>query len=104
MDLGPSHVAFVAEGKVVSTDFCRSLDRKAKALRRYQRRMDRQRRANNPENYNPNGTAKKGHRKWKRSKRQRGTQRQIEEHHRKLGGSKEVSARRAGASSPFLRE
>jgi hypothetical protein len=50
--------------------------------------MDRQRRANNPENYNPNGTAKKGHRKWKRSKRQRGTQRQIEEHHRKLGAQR----------------
>ncbi len=88
MDLGPSHVAVVAAGKVVSTDFCRNLDRKAKALRRFQRRMDRQRRANNPENYNSNGTAKRGRRKCKSSARQRKTQHQVEEHHRKLAAQR----------------
>ena len=88
MDLGPSHVAFVVEGKASSTEFCRGLDRKAKALRRYQRRMDRQRRANNPENYNSNGTAKKGRLPWKSSARQRRTQHQVKEHHRTLAAQR----------------
>ena len=88
MDLGPSHVAFVVEGKASSTEFCRGLDRKEKALRRYQRRMDRQRRANNPENYNSNGTAKKGRLPWKSSARQRRTQHQVKEHHRTLAAQR----------------
>jgi hypothetical protein len=88
MDLGPSHVAFIAEGKAGSTDFCRNLDRKEKALRRFQRRMDRQRRANNPENYNSNGTAKKGRQTWKSSTRQRVTLHQVKEHHRTLAAQR----------------
>jgi hypothetical protein len=88
MDLGPSHVAVVTEGKVDSTEFCRGLDRKAKALRRFQRRMDRQRRANNPENYNSNGTAKNGRRKWKSSTRQHVTLHQVKEHHRTLAAQR----------------
>lgn len=35
--------------------------------------MDRQRRANNPDYYNQNGTAKKGKKKWNNSKRYKKT-------------------------------
>ena len=36
--------------------------------RRLQRKMDRSRRANNPQNYNDDGTVKKGKKTWKKSK------------------------------------
>ena len=70
MDLGPSKVAFVTEGKAESFEFCAGLDRKQAQTRRYQRRIDRQRRAMNPENYNANGTIRKGPKAWAKSKRQ----------------------------------
>ena len=58
LDLGPSQVAVVGEGFVKSIPFCPGLDRSEAARRRYLRKLDRQRRANNPENYRPNGTMK----------------------------------------------
>ncbi|MBE0428023.1 MAG: hypothetical protein IBX72_15455 [Nitrospirae bacterium] len=52
-------------------------------MRILQRKTDRQRRANNPDNYNPDGTIKKGKRlKWKRSKGYIETQAKIRELHR----------------------
>ena len=70
MDLGPSKVAFVTEGKVESFEFCAGLDRRQAQTRCYQRRIDRQRRAKHPENYNTNGTIRKGPKTWDPSKRQ----------------------------------
>jgi hypothetical protein len=58
LDLGPSQVAVVGEGFVKTIPFCPDLDRTETARRRYLRKLDRQRRANNPGNYRPNGTVK----------------------------------------------
>jgi len=76
LDLGPSHVAVVGEGFVKTIPFCPDLDRTEAARRRYQRKLDRQRRANNPDNYRPNGTVKpRSQRKpWRASARQKATQ------------------------------
>lgn len=72
MDLGPSQATLVTEKGIVETiEFCPGLERKAARIRRYQRQVDRQRRAANPGNYNPDGTIRKGRKKWKTLKRQR---------------------------------
>jgi len=72
LDLGPSQVAVVAPGEVRTIPFCPGLDRKESARRRYLRRLDRQRRANNPENYREDGTVlpRSQRKPWKASRAQ----------------------------------
>ena len=48
--------------------FCRELRRDQRRIRRLRRKLDRSRRANNPQNYNPDGTVKKGAKRWKKTK------------------------------------
>ncbi len=76
LDLGPSQVAVVGKDFVKTIPFCPDLDRTEAARRRYLRKLDRQRRANNPGNYRPNGTVKpRSQRKpWQASARQKATQ------------------------------
>ena len=76
LDLGPSQVAVVGEGFVKTIPFCPDLDRVEATRRRYLRKLDRQRRANNPDNYRPNGTVKpRSQRKpWQSSASQKATQ------------------------------
>jgi hypothetical protein len=57
---------------------------KQKEKRKLQRKMDRQRWANNPENYNENGTVKKGKKKWKKSNHYKKTSSEAAELDRKL--------------------
>ncbi|GHO65198.1 hypothetical protein KSC_040900 [Ktedonobacter sp. SOSP1-52] len=87
-DLGPSTLALVPqEGEASLVVFCAQLAPDARAIRRLQRRMDRQRRAGNPENYDEKGRIKKqGHRKlrWKQSKRYQATRRRKAAKERKL--------------------
>lgn len=51
-------------------------------IRRLSRHIDRQRRANNPDNYETDGRCKKGARVWHVSRRQRAAERQLTEHAR----------------------
>jgi hypothetical protein len=64
MDLGPSTIAIVSENTAILKPFCSELKSKEHTTRRYNRMMARQRRANNPHNYEPdfvkNGRKKKG--------------------------------------------
>lgn len=84
LDIGPSTVAGVGENDAYLKLFCSELARKERAIRVFQRKLDRQRRANNPENYSPDGTVKKGPRVWRKSKHYRRTQAELAEIHRKL--------------------
>jgi transposase len=68
LDLGPSTIAVVSDTEVHLKEFASELEFDTRAIRRLQRKMDRSRRANNPDNFNPNGTVKKGKKKWKSSK------------------------------------
>lgn len=68
LDTGPSIIAEISNTEAYLNLFCRELDNTQKEIRVLQRKMDRQRRANNPDNYNPDGTIKKGRKKWKNSK------------------------------------
>jgi putative transposase len=75
IDLGVSTVAIVGDSETIWTTFVDGLESKQKDIRKLQRKMDRQRRANNPDCFNPNGTAKKGKRPHKKSNRYKATAR-----------------------------
>ena len=81
LDLGPSQVTVVSEGLVQTIPFCRDLDRKEAARRRYLRKLDRQRRANNPDNYRENGTIKPRaqRQRWQASRGQERTRKGLAE-------------------------
>jgi transposase len=68
IDIGPSTIAIVSDKECHLKQFASSLDFDAARIRRLQRKMDRSRRANNPDNFNPNGTVKKGKKQWNSSK------------------------------------
>jgi len=82
LDLGPSTIAIVSNESATLKHFCDELKPQRKTIRRQQRKLDRQRRANNPQNYNPDGTAKKGVKRWHFSQRYRHTRQHIAEVHR----------------------
>src|SRR5712692_7775092 len=88
LDLGPSTIAIVPqEGEAQLVPFCEELKPDARAKRRLQRKLDRQRSANNPENYDEKGCIKKqGKRRltWKDSKSYLATRRRLANRERKL--------------------
>jgi hypothetical protein len=87
-DLGPSTIALVPrEAEASLALFCEELIPDEKAVRRLQRKMDRQRRAANPENYDSLGRIKKHSKKrlhWKTSKNYQKTRRSKAAQERKL--------------------
>lgn len=93
IDIGPSTIARVNGVGARLDRFCDELADKEVEIRELQRRLDRSRRANNPGNYNPDGTVKKGRKKWKKSKtylklqaRLAEIQRRLAAHRRSLHG------------------
>lgn len=85
LDLGPSTVAIVGPDKARLKLFCEELEDSKIQERRLLRKIDRQRRANNPCNYNEDGTGKpRGKCKpWVKSNRQRQTEKKLKEVRRK---------------------
>jgi hypothetical protein len=88
LDLGPSTIAIVPrEGTPRLEVFCAELAPDAQAIRRLQRQMDRQRRTNNPDNYDAKGRIKKRGKQrltWNHSKRYQATRRRKATRERKL--------------------
>lgn len=88
LDIGPSTIAIVSrQGEARLDLLCAELAPDARAIRRLQRRMERQRRSKNPENYDAKGRIKKpgkGHLKWKHSKRYLATRQRKATRERKL--------------------
>lgn len=84
LDVGPSTIAVVGDTKAELKQFCSELIPDQKKKRKLQRKLDRSRRATNPENYNENGTVKKGSRKWKKSNRYKALSLDLSETDRKL--------------------
>src|SRR5215469_4639526 len=98
-DLGPSSIALVPrEGEASLTLFCEELVSDEREMRRLQRKMERQRRAANPENYDEQGRIKKHGKKrlhWRNSKnyektrrRQAAKERKLAAHRKSLHGRK----------------
>lgn len=71
IDIGPSTIAIVGEPTARLLLFCAEIKDASKSVRRLQRQIDRQRRANNPDNYNDDGTSKKGKHTGQKSIRQK---------------------------------
>jgi hypothetical protein len=90
LDIGPSTIAAVGEKGALIQAFCPELDPKQKEIIKLQRQLDRQRRANNPDNFNPNGTCKKGV-KWKYSEAMKSTKGKLAEISRKLAAYRKNS-------------
>jgi len=88
LDLGPSTLAIVPrEEEARLVPLCEELRPDARKKRRLERKLDRQRRANNPQNYDEKGRVKKHgkHRlTWKNSKGYLATKRRLAHHERKL--------------------
>ncbi len=88
LDIGLSTIAMVApDAKVASLEvFCGELRSSQQAIRKLQRKTDRQRRLANPANYNDDGTVKKGVKTWHTSARQRQTEVKLADLHRQQAG------------------
>jgi hypothetical protein len=88
LDLGPASIAIVPrEAEANLEPLCAELAPNARAIRRLQRRMDRQRRAANPEHYDEKGRAKKrgkGAPRWKQSRGYQASRRRKAARERKL--------------------
>ena len=85
LDIGPSTLAIVPRtGAADLVTFCEELTPDTREKRRLQRKMDRQRRATNPDNFDEKGRVKKGRLHWKESKRYQATRRQHANTERKL--------------------
>lgn len=76
LDIGPSTIGWVTETEAGLFKFCADVDEPRKLVRRLQRKVDRQRRANNPANFDEKGRARRGC-TWKASTRQQATQAQL---------------------------
>ncbi|MGO8946740.1 MAG: RNA-guided endonuclease TnpB family protein [Ktedonobacterales bacterium] len=87
MDLGPSTIAVTTPSDAHLQRFCAELAQSEHAVRRQERHLARQRRANNPGNYLPNGRVKrgtKGRKHWRVSHRERKTQAHLADRQRRL--------------------
>jgi len=69
LDIGPSTIAAVGGDDAFLVPFCAELEPIERKVLLLQRALDRSRRCTNPENYNSDGTVKKGPKKWNLSKR-----------------------------------
>ena len=85
IDIRPFTIGIVAPEtqKAKLRQFCGELKSYQKEIRRLQRKLDRQRRAKNPDTFNPNGTAQSGKRQWQVSGREKETRRKLSELQRK---------------------
>ena len=92
-DLGPSSIALVPrEGQASLSLFCEELKPEAKAIRRLQRKLERQRRAANPENYDEQGRIKKRGKwglHWKSSQNYQKTRQRKAARERKLAAHRQ---------------
>lgn len=69
IDIGTSTVAVSSYYETKLEELAPGIDRKEKEIARLQRKLDRQRRANNPQNYNEDGTIVRGKKTWAYSKK-----------------------------------
>lgn len=83
IDPGPAVFAVVGDGWAERVDLRVSLEKTQGEVRRLQRHVDRQRRANNPDNYLPDGRVKPGPKSWVVSGKQKDAERKLREWQRK---------------------
>lgn len=90
LDIGPSTIAYASDVHIELREIFSELTTKkafvelSNSEKFLDRKVDRQRRQNNPQNYNSNGTVVKGSKKWKISKRMRLTERKRDDLRRRI--------------------
>ena len=91
IDIGTSTIAVVSNDKTEMIELapnCKENEHKIKVL---SRKLDRSRRANNPDNYNNDGTITKGKHKWYKSKNYIKIQAKLKDEYRKLSVKRKQS-------------
>ncbi|HEU4329174.1 MAG TPA: transposase [Roseiflexaceae bacterium] len=83
IDPGPRTFAFAGAAWGAQVDLSTPLGLSRQQQRRLQRQIDRQRRANNPGNYLPDGRVRSGPKRWHKSQNQRKNERRLAEAKRK---------------------
>lgn len=85
VDIGTSSIAVVSDTEVFLDPLSKEIETMDAKKRVLQRKIDRQRRANNPHKFNEDGTIKKGNKEpWIISKNMQKTQTELKEVHRLL--------------------
>lgn len=84
LDIGPSTIAIVSEDAAGLERLAPSAVQPWTLIKNIQRKMSRSLIANNPDNYNDNGTSKKGARRWIKSSRYLILENKLKELERKL--------------------
>jgi putative transposase len=92
VDLGLRELATLSTGERIANP--RPLQAALRRLARLQRRLDRQRRANNPKNYFGDGRVKPRPMTWRRSTRMTGTEERIRRLHERVANLRRESAHR----------
>ena len=100
VDVGLSRLATLSTGQVAAN--ARPLQAALRTLRRLQRQLDRQRRANNPGNYHPDGRAKEGCKNWVKSRRMLRTEQRIAKLHERVANLRRHQAH--GLTTALTRE
>jgi putative transposase len=90
VDVGLSQLATLSTGDVAANS--RPLQASLRTLRRLQRQLDRQRRANNPGNYDPDGRVKGGPKTWAKSARMVRTEQRIARLHERVANLRREQA------------
>ena len=90
-DIGPGTIAISTPLTSFERPLCGTVDRRQKETGRIQRSMDKKRRAANPQNYNPNGTIKKGPKKWVKTNNYKKQQTRRQEIERKKAAARKSS-------------
>lgn len=91
IDFGPKVIAIVSKTAAKLDDICPTLETHVSKVRLIQRAMDRSRRANNPGNFNEDGTCKKGAKKWVKSRHYKKLQKSKAELERRLASERKRS-------------
>jgi putative transposase len=90
VDVGLARLATLSTGHVAANS--RPLQASLRSLRRLQRQLDRQRRANNPGNYHQDGRSKKGCKTWVKSQRMLRTEQRIVALHERVANLRREQA------------
>ena len=90
MDTGLTRLATLSTGELFAN--ARPLKGALRGLRRLERRLDRQRRANNPGNYLSDGRVKPGTHEWVKSKRMLRTEERLQRRHRRVANVRREQA------------
>ena len=91
IDIGISTIAISNKNDVIMKELAPECQADARKLRIIERKMDRSKRSTNPQNYNRNGTVRKGHLKWKFSRSYRKLKAKRADIYRRMAAKRKTS-------------